>query len=204
MLGPAQVTGAEIKSANASLSSTGQWTVNINFNSQGATAWDTLAQEQFHAIIGIDLDGQVISAPITQPGQTAFSSFGGKVQISGTFTQDQAQTLATELNYGALPVKLDQQTLQTVSASLGQVVAAGRTHLGTDRPRPGHDVHDLLLPPARPGGGVRTGPDRCVAVVDHRHIWVRPRTPPSTSPASSVSSCPSVSPWTPTSSISSD
>ena len=120
VLGPAQVTGAEIKSANASLSSTGQWTVNINFNQAGASAWDTLAQEQFHAIIGIDLDGQVISAPLTQPGQGTFSSFDGAVQISGTFTQDQAQTLATELNYGALPVKLDQQTVQTVSPSLGK------------------------------------------------------------------------------------
>ncbi len=120
VLGPAQVTGAEIKSASASLSQTGQWTVNINFNQQGATAWDTLAQEQFHAIIGIDLDGQVISAPITQPGQSTFTSFAGQVQISGSFTEDQAKTLATELNYGALPVKLDQQTIQTVSPSLGK------------------------------------------------------------------------------------
>ena len=120
VLGPAQVTGAQIKSANASLSQAGQWTVNINFSGPGATAWDTLAQQQFHAIIGIDLDGQVISAPITQPSQTSFTSFAGQVQISGSFTQDQAQTLATELNYGALPVKLDQQTIQTVSPSLGK------------------------------------------------------------------------------------
>ena len=120
VLGPAQVTGSQIKSANASLSSAGQWTVNINFNGAGATAWDTLAQQQFHAIIGIDLDGQVISAPLTQPQQPSFTSFAGQVQISGTFTQDQAQTLATELNYGALPVKLDQQTIQTVSPSLGK------------------------------------------------------------------------------------
>jgi len=120
VLGPSQVTGAQIKSANASLSSGGLWTVNINFNGAGATAWDALAQQQFHAIIGIDLDGQVISAPITQPGQSSFTSFGGQVQISGSFSEDQAKALATELNYGALPVKLDQQTIQTVSPSLGK------------------------------------------------------------------------------------
>ena len=120
VLGPAQVTGAQIKSASASLSQAGQWTVNINFNPAGATAWDTLAAQQFHAIIGIDLDGQVISAPITQPGQSSFTSFQGQVQISGSFTEDQGKTLATELNYGALPVKLDQQTIQTVSPSLGK------------------------------------------------------------------------------------
>jgi len=120
VLGPAQVTGSQIKSANASLNQGGQWTVNITFNGPGASAWDALAQQQFHAIIGIDLDGQVISAPITQPSQQSFTSFAGQVQISGTFTQSQAQTLATELNYGALPVKLDQQTIQTVSPSLGK------------------------------------------------------------------------------------
>jgi len=120
VLGPAQVTGSEIKSANASLDTAGQWTVNITFNSAGATAWDTLAQEQFHAIIGIDLDGQVISAPVTQPTQSSFTSFDGQVQISGSFTENQAKALATELNYGALPVRLDQQTVQTVSPSLGK------------------------------------------------------------------------------------
>jgi preprotein translocase subunit SecD len=120
VLGPSTVTGSEIKSANAQVDSAGQWTVNITFNSAGAAAWDTLAAQQFHAIIGIDLDGQVISAPITQPSQAAPSSFGGQVQISGSFTQAQAQALATELNFGALPVKLDQQTVQTVSPSLGK------------------------------------------------------------------------------------
>jgi preprotein translocase subunit SecD len=120
VLGPAQVTGSQIKSASASLDQAGQWTVNITFNSAGASAWDTLAQQQFHAIIGIDLDAQVISAPITQPSQSSFTSFGGQVQISGSFTEDQAKSLATELNYGALPVKLDQQTIQTVSPSLGK------------------------------------------------------------------------------------
>jgi len=120
VLGPAGVTGSQIKSANAQVDSAGQWTVNIAFNAAGATAWDTLAQQQFHAIIGIDLDGLVISAPITQPSSTTFSSFGGTVQISGQFSESQAKALATELNFGALPVKLDQQTVQTVSPSLGK------------------------------------------------------------------------------------
>ena len=62
----------------------------------------------------------MISAPITQPTAQAFSSFAGQVQISGNFTEDQAKTLATELNYGALPVKLDRLTVQTVSPTLGR------------------------------------------------------------------------------------
>ena len=119
VLGPASMTGTAVKSASAQLNN-GQWAVNLVLTSAGSTAWDTLAKEQFHAIIGIDLDGQVISAPITQPTQPAFTSFNGQVQISGSFTEDQAKTLATEFTYGALPVKLDRLTVETVSPSLGK------------------------------------------------------------------------------------
>jgi preprotein translocase subunit SecD len=105
LLGPAGMTGTAVKSASAQLNN-GQW--------------DTMAKAQFHAIIGIDLDGQVISAPITQPTQGSFTSFNGQVQISGGFSENEAKTLATDFTYGALPVKLDRLTVQTVSPSLGK------------------------------------------------------------------------------------
>ena len=51
----------------------------------------------------------------------------------------------------------------------GQVVAPGRPHLRTGRPGPGHALHHLLLPAARPGGAGRPGRDRGAAVGHHRH-----------------------------------
>ncbi len=119
VLGPAQMTGTAVKSASAQLNN-GQWAVNLVLTGPGSTTWDNLAQQQFHAIIGIDLDGQVISAPITQPTQQSFTPFNGQVQISGSFTEDEAKTLATEFTYGALPVKLDRLTVETVSPTLGK------------------------------------------------------------------------------------
>jgi preprotein translocase subunit SecD len=119
VLGPAALTGSAVHSASAQLANN-VWAVSIVLTSTGSTAWDTLSGQQFHAIIGIDLDGQVISAPITQPTQASPTSFNGQVQISGSFTQSQAQTLATELNYGSLPVKLDRINVQTVSPTLGK------------------------------------------------------------------------------------
>jgi preprotein translocase subunit SecD len=119
VLGPAQLTGTAVKSASAQLNN-GVWDVNLVLTGAGSTAWDNLAKTQFHAIVAIDLDGQVISAPITSPTASAPSSFNGQVQISGNFTEDQAKTLATEFTYGALPVKLDRLTVQTVSPSLGK------------------------------------------------------------------------------------
>ena len=119
VLGPAAMTGTAVKSASAQLN-TGVWSVNLDLTADGANQWNTLAQQQFHAIIGIDLDGQVISAPITLPNSATFTSFGNTVQISGSFTEDQAKTLATQFTYGALPVKLDRLNVQTVSPTLGK------------------------------------------------------------------------------------
>jgi preprotein translocase subunit SecD len=106
LLGPAQVVGEQISSASAAFDSP-DWVVDLNFSSSGSTAWDNLAMAQFHALIAIDLDGQVISASLTQPNQGAFTSFGGKVQISGNFTESAAKSLALDLQFGALPVALE-------------------------------------------------------------------------------------------------
>jgi hypothetical protein len=96
VLGPAALTRSAVKSANAELINH-QWAINITLTGAGATQWDTLAQQQFHAIIGVDLGGQVVSAPIMQPTQTTFSSFNGRMQISGSFNEKQAKALAAAL-----------------------------------------------------------------------------------------------------------
>ncbi|HEX4217840.1 MAG TPA: hypothetical protein VHZ02_05710 [Acidimicrobiales bacterium] len=95
VLGPAGLTGAQVKSASAQLVD-GQWMVNIALTRDGATHWDALARAQFHAMIGIDVDGKVIAAPIIQPTQGAFASFGGQLQVSG-LTHSQAEALAAKL-----------------------------------------------------------------------------------------------------------
>jgi preprotein translocase subunit SecD len=119
LLGPAPLGGKEISSAQAVFSSP-DWVVDLNFKSAGATEWDSLASKQFHAYIGIDLDGTIISAPLTLPSQSTFTSFGGKVQISGGFTEATAKDLALDLQFGALPVGLSPLTIETVSPTLGK------------------------------------------------------------------------------------
>ena len=119
LLGPSELNGTAVASAQAQFLSP-SWVVNATLTTKGAPAWDTLASKYFHEIIGIDLDGQVVSAPLTQPSQAAFTSFAGKVQISGNFTQTLAQNLALDLNYGSLPVRLDNIDQTTVSPSLGK------------------------------------------------------------------------------------
>jgi preprotein translocase subunit SecD len=137
LLGPAELTGRIVKpgSAVAQLDQSGQWVVNMSLTSSGSTGWDNMTQKYFHEIIGIELDGIVQSAPITQPSQSSWSSFQGSVQISGSFTQQSAQQLALALNYGSLPVRLVALDTQTVSPTLGKAsltagLAAGLVGLG--------------------------------------------------------------------------
>jgi preprotein translocase subunit SecD len=119
VLGPAELTGHAVSSAYATQNQLGQWVVDMTLTSSGSVGWDNMTKKYFHEIIGIELDGVVQSAPITQPTQVAWSSFDGKVEISGSFTQAEAQNLAIALEYGSLPVRLVQLTTETVSPSLG-------------------------------------------------------------------------------------
>ena len=120
LLGPVGLTGSAIKSAQAGLNQTNAWVVDATLTGAGSPKWDTMAEANFHQYIAIDLDGQVISAPLTQPSQAGFTSFDGSVEISGNFNQNSAQSLSLDLNYGALPVRLVQLTKETVSATLGK------------------------------------------------------------------------------------
>jgi preprotein translocase subunit SecD len=130
-LGPADATGNILSDANASLDpQTAKWTVNPRFKA-GADGID-----QFNASAkkckppstscptgqqAITLDGRVISAPRIEPDQQTFTPFDAdRVQISGNFTEDSAKELATQLKYGALPVELEQQQAESVSATLGR------------------------------------------------------------------------------------
>jgi len=118
-LGKAGLTGKVVSSAKAEFVSGSGWVVNMTLTDKGSSQWDNLAQQQFHKQVAIVLDGIVQSAPTIQPDQQAFSSFGGKAQISGGFTGSAASDLAKLINYGALPVTLKQVNVENVSPTLG-------------------------------------------------------------------------------------
>ncbi|MDA8026017.1 MAG: protein translocase subunit SecD [Actinomycetota bacterium] len=114
VLGPTLMTGASLKTAVAGLDSTGNWIVQFTLTSTGSPLFDSIAKQYYQKNIAIVLDGNVISAPTINS-----TSFGGHGQISGAFNQSQADNLALVLRYGALPVQLVQQTVQTISPTLG-------------------------------------------------------------------------------------
>ena len=64
--------------------------------------------------ITIQLDGNVLMSPTVQT-----ASPGGQVLVTGSFTEEQAQNYALQLQSGALPLDLRQDKLDTISATLG-------------------------------------------------------------------------------------
>jgi preprotein translocase subunit SecD len=116
-LGPSEVTGRALSGARAVVdTTTGGWGVEFNLTSEGTKDWNDMAAKVGQGgQIAIDLDGEVKSAPRLQT-----TNFAGRGQITGSFTQGEAKDLALVLRYGSLPVQLEPQTVQTVSASLGR------------------------------------------------------------------------------------
>ncbi len=113
-------TGQIVSSAQANIDTTGQWTVAVNFTGKGGGEWDKIVGGQYYQkYVAIVLDNRVESAP-----QINAQRFSGQATISGGgsagFSHTQASNLALVLRYGALPVKLTQSEVRTVSASLGK------------------------------------------------------------------------------------
>ena len=125
LLGPAEATGEVFSNDSSAQVDAGSWVVvaKLRSGAAGADVWNALSTKCFAGgadcptkAVAIILDGEVISAPTVQT--PTFDN--GSVQISGSFSQTEAKDLARVLQFGAVPVKFDTPTVQTVSASLGE------------------------------------------------------------------------------------
>jgi preprotein translocase subunit SecD len=96
------------------------------FNEAAATCWVQGPDPNVcpSGRLSIVLDHQVVASPaINSP---TFSR--DEIQITGSFTEDEAKDLAAVLRFGALPVELETQQTRTVSATVGDdVLQAGVT-----------------------------------------------------------------------------
>ena len=124
LVGPAEATGEVFSNDSAAEVSNGAWVVvaQLKSGAAGEDQWNALAGKCYAGgadcptkQIAIILDGEVISAPVVQA-----PSFDNSVQISGSFTEKEANELARVLQFGAVPVQFDIPTVQTVSATLGK------------------------------------------------------------------------------------
>ena len=95
---------------------TNQPVVGFTLTAEGSKIFDEYTSAHVGDILGIVLDGVVISSPRINSAIT-----GGQGVIEGQFTLAEAEQLATQLRYGALPVPLRVQSTNTVGPTLGQI-----------------------------------------------------------------------------------
>ena len=110
------LTGTDLKDAQASTNpQTGQNVVNLEFSDEGAQKFADLTMKNVGRTIAILLDGEVLTAPnVREP------ILGGRAEITGQKTLEEAQNLAVVLRSGALPVKVEIIETRTVGPTLGQ------------------------------------------------------------------------------------
>ncbi|GAB3261638.1 protein translocase subunit SecD [Nocardioides dilutus] len=126
LLSASMIEGTDLNDAAAQIPQ-GQvnYVVTLEFNGEGTDTFGEISRalvntEKQFAIV---LDGQVLSAPTMDA-----LILDGRAMISGDFTQASAESLATSLRFGALPISFDDKgtTVETVGPSLaGDQLSAG-------------------------------------------------------------------------------
>lgn len=120
--GKAKVGGKDVREASTGYDTeTGNITVDVVMSEEGDAKWAQMTTANVGQIVAITMDSVVYSAPnVNEPIS------GGKTQISGSFTIEEAKELAGLLNGGALPapLKIVEQT------KVGPTIGADNSRAG--------------------------------------------------------------------------
>ena len=108
------VTNAEVEYGSARQGGSGNPSVSMRMNAEGAGIWARMTKENIGKQIAIVLDGLVYSYPNVQNEIT-----GGNSSITGNFDVQEAQDLANVLQSGKLPAPATIIQEQVVGPSLG-------------------------------------------------------------------------------------
>jgi preprotein translocase subunit SecD len=103
------------------------WMVGLRFNETGSKQFAALTKavasrddDPKKRVMGIFLDGDLLSAAGVDILENPNGILGGNAVIKGNFTTREAETLAISLRGGALPVPVEIVENRTVGATLGQ------------------------------------------------------------------------------------
>ncbi len=109
------LSGSDVESARAGYDSDNdEYIVELKFKESGTQKFAEATEKLKGDTISIWMDDICISYPTVNSVIT-----NGEAVISGTFTAEEANDLANKINGGALPFKLEQESLSTISPILG-------------------------------------------------------------------------------------
>jgi len=114
---PTKLTGQYLKKARLDINQTTlEPQVLLEFDKEGAKIFRQLTAENVGKRLAIYIDNVLISAPRVQE-----EIKGGKAQITGRFTLEEAKKLVRNLNAGALPVPIKLISQTTIGPVLGRL-----------------------------------------------------------------------------------
>ena len=108
------MTGRDLKTASRQVDQYGKPSIAFELTPEGATVFAAYTKAHVGDILAIVLDNVVLSNPVINSEIP-----DGSGEISGNFTLDQAESLAVQMRYGALPVPLEVVNRRTIGATLG-------------------------------------------------------------------------------------
>ena len=112
---PTELRGQYLKAASLDFDKT-TFTplVSMEFNEEGAKIFQEITSENIGKVLAIYIDDIPISTPVVREEIS-----GGKAQITGQFTVEEAKELARNLNAGALPVPISLISQTVIGPTLG-------------------------------------------------------------------------------------
>ena len=112
---PTGLTGQYLSRARVEFNqTTGAPIIGLEFNKDGGDLFAQITKEHVGQVLAIILDGAIIQEPTIQE-----EIKDGKAQITGSYTAQEAKNIVRNLNYGALPVPIENIGAQSIGATLG-------------------------------------------------------------------------------------
>lgn len=113
--GKTPFTGRDLDSnaINVSFDTTGKPQIDFQMQGNAKNTFADYTQQNIGKYLTVVLDGKVIESAVIQ------SQITGQGEITGSMTLDQAQTTASLLRYGALPLPLNLVSERQIAATLG-------------------------------------------------------------------------------------
>ena len=110
------MTGADLKNVAVQPDQTGKnYQIAFELTDEGAKIFGDYTSKNVGKILGIALDGKIISAPRVNSPIT-----DGRGIITGDFTLQSANDLAIQMRYGSLPIPLKVVQSRTIGPTLGE------------------------------------------------------------------------------------
>lgn len=108
------LTGKEVKEAGSYISQDNKYIVNLELNEEGTEKFAEATKNLLNKNIAIKMDGEVLTNPTVNAVIT-----DGKAVIEGMSSLEEANSIASIITSGALPVKLEVSSVKTVGPTIG-------------------------------------------------------------------------------------